>query len=61
LYSFLHRGIPQGCEVFNEAELRYPEASIKLLSPKIRIMIRSNQLTRLAPSSTSVIHKPVKL
>jgi hypothetical protein len=33
-YSFPHRRSPQGCEVFNEAELLYPEASIKLRSPK---------------------------
>jgi hypothetical protein len=24
-YSFPHRGSPQECEVFNEAELMYPE------------------------------------
>jgi hypothetical protein len=33
-YSFPHRGSPQECEVFNEAELMYPRASIKLRSPK---------------------------
>jgi hypothetical protein len=31
---FPHRGTPQGCEVFNEIELMYPEALIKFHSPK---------------------------
>jgi hypothetical protein len=31
-YSFAHRGSPQGCDVLNEVELMYPEASIKLRS-----------------------------
>jgi hypothetical protein len=34
IYTFPHRGSPQGCEVFNEAEPMYPEASIKTLFPK---------------------------
>jgi hypothetical protein len=33
-YSFPHSGSLQECVVFNEAELMYPEASIKLHSPK---------------------------
>jgi hypothetical protein len=40
-YSFPHRGSPQGCEVFNEAELMYPEASINLHSLKIHVRARS--------------------
>jgi hypothetical protein len=56
-YSFPHRGSLKGCEVFNEAELMYPEASIKLHPPKIRIKQGSKQLTRLAENSTNVSRK----
>jgi hypothetical protein len=37
MYSFPHRGSPQGCKIFNEAELIYPEALIKLHFPKIHV------------------------
>jgi hypothetical protein len=39
-YSFPHSGSPQGCEVFNEAELMYLKASIKLRSPKYSCQTR---------------------
>jgi hypothetical protein len=47
-------GIPQGYEVFNEVELRYSEASIKLRSTKTHVKAESKQLTRLARNSASV-------
>jgi hypothetical protein len=39
-YSFSHRGSPLGCELFNETELMYPEASIKLRSQKTHVKTR---------------------
>jgi hypothetical protein len=38
---FSHRGSLQGCEVFNEAKLMYPEISTKFHSPKTHVKAES--------------------
>jgi hypothetical protein len=56
LYSFHHRGRQRGCEVFNEAEPMYPEATIKASFPKI-----SNHNIKIAIKVSSVFDKRILL